>query len=99
MASSEDMLRKLEMWKNSKTSLRLTLAPTGKFPEQFVGVIIVVDWESGTALFVETKTRGSFNLNVVGAKNFLVGVRSCGASRAEDDFFALEEIDKGMLGP
>jgi len=56
MASSKEAFSKFEMWKNSRTVLRLTVYERGA-EDHFTGSIYHVDFGEETVGFVETATR------------------------------------------
>jgi hypothetical protein len=56
MASSKEAFSKLEMWKNSRTVLRLTVYDRGA-EDHFIGSIYHVDFEGEFVGFVVTATR------------------------------------------
>jgi hypothetical protein len=56
MDSSKEAFSKFEMWKNSRTVLRLTVYDRGAL-DHFTGSIYHVDFDEEQVCFVETATR------------------------------------------
>ncbi len=56
MASSEEAFSRFEMWKNSRTVLKLTVYERGA-EDHFIGSIDHVDFDEEIVCFVEDATR------------------------------------------
>jgi len=83
MASSKEAFLKLEIWKKSKTVLKLTVVTKGGMPDTLRGQIVATDEESGLVSFVVSKVRSLPRIDLNGA-TFRIGKRSLEARRDED---------------
>jgi hypothetical protein len=71
MASSKEAFSKFEMWKNSRTVLRLTVYDRGA-KDHFIGSIYHADFAGEAVGFVETATRSFLPLLDLRESSFVV---------------------------
>jgi len=83
MASSKEVFAKFEVWKESRTVLKLTEMTKGEMPEILRGKISSLDEERHLIGFAVTATR-SFKAIDVGDASFQVGKCVVEAERGED---------------
>jgi hypothetical protein len=91
MASSNEAFDKLRKWKNSRTSLRLTVVTNGGQPFISTGEIAATDENEMLFAFADPRTRDVRQISLVAA-SFEIGERLLKAERAEDNFLVLEEF-------
>jgi hypothetical protein len=89
MASSKEVFSKLEMWKKSKTPLKLTIVIKRGMPEILRGQISATDEDSSVVGFFVSKDRGYPRFDLRGA-SFRIGKHVLEAER-DEEFLTFEE--------
>jgi hypothetical protein len=95
MASSSEAFEKFERWRNSKTSLKVTMIVGGKSTEVLIGRIFHVDSDSPPNIgFSNPLVMHSFVGLDIEDSSFSVEEARLVATRNESDWIIFEEIDE-----
>jgi hypothetical protein len=91
MASSSEAFEKFEMWKNSKTSLKVTMIVDGKPADVLMGRIFHVDSETSLVGISNPLVMHSFARLDVEDADFSIEESRLVATRNESDWIIFEE--------
>ncbi len=94
MASSSEAFEKFEMWKNSKTSLKVTLIVEGKTVDVLMGRIFCADAEASQVGLSNPLVMHSFVDFDVEDSSFSIEETRLVATRNESDWIVFEEVDE-----
>jgi hypothetical protein len=92
MASSSEAFAKFEIWKNSKTSLKVTLIVGGNTTDVLMGRLFFVDSDAGTIGISNPLVMHSFAQLDVEDAEFSVEDSRLVATRNESDWIVFEEV-------
>ena len=94
MASSSEAFEKFETWKNSKTSLKVTLIVGGNTTDVVMGRLFFVDSDAGTIGISNPLVMHSFAQLDVQDSEFSIEESRLIATRNESDWIIFEEISE-----
>ena len=94
MASSSEAFEKFEIWKNSKTSLKVTVIVGGQTIDVLMGKLFFVDSESLLVGISNPLVIHSFKQIDLEDAAFSVEDTSLSATRNESDWIVFEEISE-----
>jgi hypothetical protein len=95
VASLHEAFVKFRAWKDSRTSLRLTIVQKGESPEIHRGQISAIDEAFGLLNFVD-KARSLLPINLTGA-SFRIGKMTLEAER-DGDYLKFEQVGSETKG-
>ena len=94
MASSSEAFTKLERWKNSKTSLKVTLIVGGNTTDVVMGRLFFVDSDAGLIGVSNPLVMHSFARLDVEDAEFSIEELRLVATRNESDWIVFEEVEE-----
>lgn len=94
MASSSEAFAKLEMWRNSKTSLKVTLIVGGKTTDVLMGRLFCADSEASQIGLSNPLVMHSFVAFDVEGASFSIEESRLVATRNESDWIVFEEVEE-----
>jgi len=94
-SSNEEVFRKLDEWKKSKTVLKVTVLTKGGETNILTGLVLATDAEAMQVGFAALPSRDIGALDLTGAV-FSLGKRSLEARRSPDDSLTFEDTGKTL---
>ena len=94
MASSSEAFEKFEMWKNSKTPLKVTVFEGGKNTGVLVGLVIVLDSDAEQVGISNRLVMHSFAPFDVEGAEFSIEPSRMVVTRNESDWLVFEVVDE-----
>ncbi len=94
MASSSEAFEKFGMWKNSKTSLKVTMIVNGESTDVLMGRIFHADSETSLVGISNPLVMHSFAKLDVGDAEFSIEESRLIATRNESDWIIFEEVSE-----
>lgn len=94
MASSSEAFEKFEMWRNSKTSLKVTVIVGGKTTEVLMGRIFCADSDASQIGLLNPLVMHSSVAFDVEDASFSIEESRLVATRNESDWIIFEEVDE-----